>query len=191
VLGALSIILGVTHLGLVPWFGGASLTFMHVPVILAAILEGPIAGCAVGLIFGVFSLIQAAIGPVGPLDPLFVNPLISIVPRILIGLVAAMVYTAIAGKKQSAARVGLATGAAALAGSLTNTVLVLCALKLFATGASFAWFTWPMVGAVAAMNGLPEAALAVILSLAIVLAYKGIKGKGKKARLAAAEKEEE
>jgi uncharacterized membrane protein len=39
VMGAITILLGVTHWGFIPWFGGISLTIMHVPVIIAAILE--------------------------------------------------------------------------------------------------------------------------------------------------------
>ena len=42
VMGAITILLGVTHWGFIPWFGGISLTIMHVPVIIAAILEGPV-----------------------------------------------------------------------------------------------------------------------------------------------------
>jgi hypothetical protein len=38
---------------------------------------------------------------------------------------------------------------------------------------------------------LPEAGLAVALSLAVVLAYKGIAGAGSKAKLAASEDERE
>jgi uncharacterized membrane protein len=191
VLGALTIVLGITHIGLIPWFGGASLTFMHVPVILAGVLAGPVAGMAVGLIFGVFSLIQAAIGPLGPFDPFFVNPLVSVLPRMLIGLVSGLLYTAVAGKKENAARVSVGTGVAALAGSLTNTLLVLSALKLFASGPSVANFTWQLIGLTALVNGLPEAGLAVALSLAVVLAYKGIAGAGSKAKLAASEDERE
>ena len=44
VMGAISVLLGVTHWGFIPWFGGVSLTIMHVPVIIAAVLEGPIVG---------------------------------------------------------------------------------------------------------------------------------------------------
>ena len=54
VMGAISIFLGATHLGFIPWFAGAALTVMHVPVIIAAVLEGPVVGAVVGLIFGAF-----------------------------------------------------------------------------------------------------------------------------------------
>ena len=51
-LGAISVILGVTRWGFIPWISGASLTVMHIPVIIGAVLEGPIVGTLIGLIFG-------------------------------------------------------------------------------------------------------------------------------------------
>ncbi|MGB8252563.1 MAG: ECF transporter S component, partial [Anaerolineaceae bacterium] len=63
VMAAVSILLGVTRWGFIPWFAGVSLTIMHVPVIIGAILEGPIVGLVIGLIFGLFSMIQAAVAP--------------------------------------------------------------------------------------------------------------------------------
>ena len=91
-LSAISIVLGVTKIGFIPFVLGTSITIMHVPVIIGAILEGPWVGTAIGLIFGVFSLIWAYIGPNGPGDIYFQNPLISILPRLFIGLFAYLVY---------------------------------------------------------------------------------------------------
>ena len=51
VMGALAIFLGWTHLGFIPWLAGAALTIIHVPVIIGAVLEGPVVGTAIGLIF--------------------------------------------------------------------------------------------------------------------------------------------
>jgi len=91
-LSAISILLGVTKLGFIPFFLGTSITIMHVPVIVGAVLEGPWAGTAIGLIFGVFSLIWAYIGPNGPGDIYFQNIFISILPRLFIGLMAYLAY---------------------------------------------------------------------------------------------------
>ncbi len=44
VMGAIFNLLGITHWGFIPWFSGASLTIMHVPVIIGAVLEGPVVG---------------------------------------------------------------------------------------------------------------------------------------------------
>ena len=65
VMGAISIVLGMTRLGFIPWFSGASLTVMHIPAIIGAIIEGPFVGAIIGLIFGLFSMLQAAIAPLG------------------------------------------------------------------------------------------------------------------------------
>lgn len=181
VMGAVTILLGVTHLGFIT-LPGVSLTIMQVPVIVAAILEGPIAGLIVGAIFGVFSLIQAAIPPVGAFDPLFLNPLISIAPRLLIGPASFLVYRALKGK-ESAPRITVASIAAALAGSLTNTCLVLPLLKVFADAQGITGLSWPLVGTIALTNGLPEAGLSAFIATATVLSWKLIALGRTKARL--------
>src|ERR687897_2957799 len=78
ILGGIAIFLGATQLGFIPVpnLSGRA-TILHVPVILGGALEGPVVGTIVGLIFGVFSFIQAEV-------PFFRNPLISILPRLLI-----------------------------------------------------------------------------------------------------------
>ena len=86
-LGALIIVLFITHLGFIPWFSGAAITILQVPVILGALLAGLWPSVGLGAIFGIASLIQASISPTGGLDPYFTNPLISVVPRMLIGFV--------------------------------------------------------------------------------------------------------
>ena len=95
ILGAISAFLGITHWGFIPWIAGASLTIMHVPVIIGAVLEGPLVGVLIGLIFGVFSLIQAAVAPSGPTDVWFTNPLLSVLPRLLIGPASWLVWNAL------------------------------------------------------------------------------------------------
>jgi len=92
VLGALTIVLSVTPIGGYIPVGPTMATILHVPVIIAAILEGPLVGGLVGLIFGGFSFGRAWLAPMVPTDYFFRNPLISIVPRVLIGVVAYFVY---------------------------------------------------------------------------------------------------
>ena len=95
VMGAISIVLGMTRLGFIPWFSGASLTVMHIPAIIGAIIEGPFVGAAIGLIFGLFSMLQAAIAPTGPTDVWFTNPMLAVLPRLFIGPVAYLVWKAL------------------------------------------------------------------------------------------------
>ena len=172
VMAAVSVVLGATRLGFIPWFSGASLTIMHVPVIIGAILEGPVVGMIIGFIFGVFSLIQAAVSPTGPVDVFFTNPLVSVLPRILIGLTTWLVFRAFRGKWMSPAVI-----AASIVGSLTNTVLVLSALGI--AGA----LPWQLIGAITLANGLPEAAAAAIISIAVILTWKAADSRRKKADL--------
>ncbi|MBN2677171.1 MAG: ECF transporter S component [Anaerolineaceae bacterium] len=163
VMAAISILLGVTRWGFIPWFAGISLTIMHVPVIIGAILEGPIVGLVIGLIFGLFSMIQAAIAPNGPGDVVFTNPLISILPRLFIGPVAWLVWNALKRWKV-AGLIG-----SGLAGSLTNSVLVLGMMGLLSL------YPWPMIGGVFVANSLPEMAVSAVIVLVVVAAWWRIK----------------
>jgi uncharacterized membrane protein len=162
ILGAISIFLGLTRWGFLPWFGGISLTIMHVPVIIGAVLEGPIVGLAIGLIFGVFSMIQAAVAPNGPADTWFVNPLLSVVPRLFVGPVAWLVWRSL---KQWPV---LALAAAGIAGSLTNTVLVLGMIGLMGL------LPWPAIYGIAIANGLPEIGISAVLVVAVIAAWQQI-----------------
>ncbi len=166
-MSAMAILLGATHWGFIPWVGGASLTIMHVPVIIGAVLEGPVVGLIVGLLFGLFSLLQGAIAPTGPADTWFVNPLISILPRLFIGPLAWLVYRALSRWQI------VALAVAGVVGSLTNTVLVLGMIGLMGH------LPWGLIGYLAAVNGLPEAAVGAILTVAVVAAWLGIeRGRG-------------
>ncbi|TJX15564.1 ECF transporter S component [Tissierella creatinini] len=84
ILGGISTILGLTPLGFIP-IGPTRATIMHIPVIIGAIMEGPLVGAFVGLIFGLFSIFQAVTNPT-PVSFVFLNPLVSVLPRVLIGL---------------------------------------------------------------------------------------------------------
>jgi uncharacterized membrane protein len=114
ILGGIAIFLGATQLGFIPVpnLSGRA-TIMHVPVILGGALEGPVVGTIVGLIFGIFSFIQADV-------PFFRDPLVSVLPRLPIGIVAWAVFAALRSRS-----LDLASAAAGVLGSLTNTVGVL------------------------------------------------------------------
>ena len=182
VLGAITVILGVTHWGLIPW-GLASFSIMQVPIIIGAILEGPVVGAVIGLIFGLFSLFQASAAPTGPLDPLFVNPLLSVLPRLFIGPVAWLAWNGL--KKWPV--VGMIVGG--IVGSLTNTVLVLGMLGLVfgqseAVVSVLGQNVWKALWGVAVANGLPEAGISAVITLIVVAAVRQISiGKKKGADL--------
>ena len=114
ILGGIAIFLGYTRLGFIPVPNLAgNATIMHVPAILGGALEGPVVGTIVGCIFGIFSFIQAEV-------PFFRDPLVSILPRLFIGVVAWAVFAALRNRS-----LDVASAAAGVLGSLTNTVGVL------------------------------------------------------------------
>lgn len=170
VLSAITIVLGLLPFGGYIPFAGISITILTIPVILGAILEGPVVGAGIGLIFGLTSLYQAATAPKSPLDPLFVNPLLSVLPRLFIGPVAWLLWSAL--KKWKVFGL-LATG---FLGSYTNTALVLGMFGLLfakdsrvteVLGAN----VWKAIGGIALASGAPEAVVASILVLIIIAAY--------------------
>lgn len=95
VLAAITAVLGMTPIGLIP-VGPTRATTMHIPVIIGAIMEGPLVGAFVGLIFGLISMFQAITNPT-PVSFVFLNPVVSILPRILIGITSFYIYNALKG----------------------------------------------------------------------------------------------
>ena len=150
ILGGIAIFLGATRLGFIPVPNLAgNATILHVPVILGGALEGPVVGTIVGLIFGVFSFIQAEV-------PFFRNPLVSILPRLLIGVVAWAVFV---GLKNVS--LDLASAASGVLGSLTNTVGVL--------GMAVLLGYLPLAAVVPIVpQALVEAALAAVVTVVVV-----------------------
>jgi uncharacterized membrane protein len=149
-LGAIAIILGVTGLGFIPVPTPAGhATIMHIPVILGGILEGPIVGALVGLIFGVYSFLNAT-------NPIFANPLIAILPRIFIGVVAYYSYKYL--WKSSAI--------AAALGTLTNTIGVLGLATLSG------YLPLKVSASIALVQGTPEVVVAMLIVIILVKALK-------------------
>ncbi|MGL6106372.1 ECF transporter S component [Romboutsia sp.] len=120
VLSAISIMLSITPLGFIP-IGPVNATIMHIPVIIGAIIEGPVVGMSIGLIFGATSLIRALTMPTIT-SFAFINPMVSILPRVVIGLVAYYVYKISVKTTKNAFLSGWISGAI---GSLVNTMGVL------------------------------------------------------------------
>jgi len=126
-LAAIVVVLGLTPaIGLVPVPTPAgSATTMHVPVILAGILEGPVVGGIVGFAFGAYSMWHAYTNPANPIARMmFSDPLVAFLPRILIGVCAYYAYAAV--RVRWARYVAAATLAAAVVhGAYTGLPLVL------------------------------------------------------------------
>ena len=177
--GALTVLFASTRLGMIPWFSGALITILHVPVILCTLIAGIWAGSGVGLIFGVSSLILAATQGTG-IDLYFVNPLISVLPRLLI---APAVYFAFLGFKKISSKtkffpIVLSYALAAFIGTITNSFFVLGALVLSGAISAEIMFT------VLFSNTLLEAAAAVIICVAVmVVKDTTISSRNKKSKL--------
>lgn len=175
-LSAISIFLGVSGLGFIrlPAF---SLTIMHLPVIIGAIIEGPFVGAAVGLIFGLFSMYQAVTAP-NITSFLFLNPIIALVPRVLIGLVAYYTYTFFATKIK---KPKISVGIAAVLATFTNTVGVLGLTYVLyleryaqAVGISTTVVGTTLLG-VAGTNGILEAIASALITVPVIVGIKKIK----------------
>jgi uncharacterized membrane protein len=170
IMSAIAIFLGVTRIGYITW-GAASLTIMHIPVIIGAILEGPVVGVLIGLIFGITSMIQAAVAPTGPADAIFVNPLIAVLPRLFIGPAAWIIWKLL--KRWPV--VGLILSGAA--GSLTNSVLVLGAIGIAGSLGTSTVVSilganpWPILIGIFGTNSVPEIGLSALSVLVLVGAW--------------------
>ena len=175
-LAAIVLILMFTGLGFIPFLVFA-VTLYHIPVLLAVQSEGWTAGFAVAFMFGATSLYKAATAPGGIYDPLFVNPLVSILPRLLI------VPAAMLGLKLFKKNRRLSCAASALLGTLANTVFTLSAVSLAiwiapgAVGLTAGRAATVAIGAIwasSAVNALMECALAVAVVTAVMSALDRI-----------------
>jgi len=86
---AITMLLVFTRIGMIPVpTPAANATIAHIPAIIGGILEGPVVGLVVGMTFGFASFTSASI-------PMFKDPLIAVLPRLLIGLTSAWAFMAL------------------------------------------------------------------------------------------------
>lgn len=143
-LGAVSIVLGITPLGFIPVPTPAGhATIMHVPAILGGVLEGPTTGALVGLIFGLYSFMQAS-------NALFADPLIAVLPRIFIGVAAYGIY-----------RITKSDALAAAIGTIANTGGVL------GLAVARGYIAAPVAWGIAMTQGIPEMIVAILVTVIV------------------------
>lgn len=172
VFSALVIVLGVTPLGLIPLGGGASVTILQIPVILAVLLAGLPSGLFTGAVFGITSLIKAAVSPSGVLDPLFLNPLCSILPRMLFALVAWALWRLL--KLIPKFPKTIAAGITAFVSTVAHTVLVMGSLYIIYVQdlqSNFGITTFGSVMALVLSNAIFES---IASTLVCVLVFAGL-----------------
>lgn len=175
----------VPFLGYIP-LGFMNATIIHVPVIIGAVLLGPKYGAYLGLVFGLTSLVKATLTPnvtsfvfspfitIGGYSGNLWSVVIAIVPRVMIGVVSYFVFKLvmkIAHGKKGGRTVALAI--AGIAGSMTNTFLVMNGIYLFfgesymaASNKAVENIYNAILGIIVGF-GIPEAIIAGILVVAI------------------------
>ena len=104
--------------------GIIEITTLHMVVILGAAVLGAKYGAVLGGVWGLTCIVRAFQFGIIP----FQNPMVSLVPRIIVGIVAGVVFLLLSKTK---CKKPIALGLSALLGTLTNTVLVLSSLQLF------------------------------------------------------------
>lgn len=189
ILLAIEIIVCFTPLGTLPSLGMLSATLSHVPVIITALILGTKAGTLMGFAFGMcsfiywtfvapgaFSFLYTPFYTLGEYSGNFGSLLICFVPRILIGVVTALTMK---GLTKLFKNEFVAATIAGVAGTLTNTLLVLGGIYIFfgteyysMAVADSSQTLLAFLGMVILTNGLPEAAIGGIAASAIGVPVK-------------------
>lgn len=147
-----TVILGTTDLGYIPVPTAAKhATTMHLPTIVASLLEGWPIGMVVGAIFGITSMYNAG-------TPMMQDPLVALVPRMLVGLTPYLFYVWMRGSNEY-----LRLGLAAVIGTMTNTVFVL------GMGVIQGFLEFDVAVNIALVHGIPEVITAVIIVIPAVV----------------------
>lgn len=153
-----TVVLGTTQLGFIPVPTVAKhATTMHLPTIIASLLEGWPIGMVVGAIFGVTSMYMSG-------APMIQDPLVALIPRILVGITPYFIYLRM---RNSNEYVRLAV--AAIGGTLTNTV------TLLSMAVVLEYITIDKALYVAWVHGIPESLIAVLIVVPAVLLLKKMK----------------
>lgn len=183
-LGGIIVLLNFTPIGYIQ-LPIIKATIIHVPVIIGSILLGPKIGAGLGFVFGCTSLYNNTFAPTllsFAFSPAITVPgtdsgswaalLVAFLPRILVGVFPYYIYL-LFHKLQKGKREVVSLAIGGVAGSMTNTILVMNLIYFLfrdaygqtlnlATGA-----VYKAVLSVIIVNGLPEAILAAILTAGI------------------------
>ena len=166
---AIQLILSFTPLGFIILPGLVSITIMHIPVIVGGIVMGPLYGGILGLVFGLLSMYKATTAATSVVDQAF-SPFLSgapvqsvimcIVPRILLGVLAALIFRALSKHLKSQ---GVSIAVSAGLATVSHTVLVLGCLWALFDGLALQDVFLTIV----TLNGLLEIAVVVLVAVAV------------------------
>lgn len=177
---AIEIFLNVTGIGLIP-LPLIKASTLHIPVIVGAVLMGPLAGGVLGGVFGLCSIWSNSTAPTAlsfAFSPFLATSAAGAVKtiwiafgcRVLIGVVAGWLWIIL---KKLRVNDLVALPVVGVAGALTNTGLVMTSIYLllspeFAAAKNIAMeAVMGAVMAIVAANGVPEAIAAAVLVTAI------------------------
>lgn len=166
ILAALIVVMTVVPYTGYIYYGLIEITTLHIVVAVGAVMLGWQYGGVLGLVWGVTCVIRAL---TNPLWLPFVNPLVSVLPRILVGIVAGLTAEALRRKNCRQYVVGAVSAAAA---TVTNTLLVLSALKLFDASFSGMPLLNTIYSSLIGVNGVIELVAAVLLTPTILAALQ-------------------
>jgi ECF transporter, substrate-specific component len=155
---AATVLLGLSPIGFVtvPGLGGA-ITFLHLPMILAATLESPLAAGLVGATFG---LVAGWVFPVPPL-------LYHVGARTLAGLTAGITFQAISSAASEGSKLTIASAVTAIVATCSNTLFMCIAMLMLNLAEPGTLFS------VALVHGAIELAAALIVTTPLTIALKG------------------
>jgi uncharacterized membrane protein len=180
---AIIIIMSFTPLGYIP-VAGVSVTIIPVVVLIMAFLFGLKGGAIGGLAFGLLSFARAWIAPNSAFDLIFRNPLASVLPRILFGIIAGWI-TAYVNKKLEKSKVTHVATAAVVSAILVFIHTSLVLPMMYFVGPSIpelnAYFTdpantfWAIFSGIMVANGFLEMAAGAIITPPIYFALKAAK----------------
>lgn len=189
VLTAIMLLFGFTPIGYIP-LGVIQVTLMCIPLIIGTLTLGLKVGIYLGAVFGLTSFAQLFVGASSIFTPLFFSPvnaydpflfiLTIFVPRLLI---APIVHYSAKGLGNVINKKPVVTGICSAIGSLANTVIFLGMMYIFFGGqindiiANMGLgyeSSGIMLAIVGATNGLPEAAVAVIICTPVITALSKI-----------------
>ena len=179
ILIALMFVLSWTVLGMIP-LGVASATTVFIPVCIGIIFFDDFKYAAtLGLFFGIVSLVHSFV-PQGFLDPYFQNPIVSILPRLLVGIVGYLIFKGLSKIIKNRIVISSITGGAV---ALFNTIFTMGILFLVYyqdvsqsfSDNGFTIFT--ALKTISLLNMLPEIAVGAIVTPIIIKVLDKISSK--------------
>lgn len=123
-----------------PRFLLVDIAFPLIPIFVIAELKGWKLGVISSTYYGLMSLINSFTTSTSPLRFVFQNPLVSVLPRLIVGLVVSLLFAFLMKKTANLKNrngLKLSSFTAAFFGVVTNTVLVLSMMYLFNAGKQF------------------------------------------------------